>query len=71
MDEYAARDMLRRSAALLRLDTFKPVMIDNPDRRWWQVWKPRRVLDPELRKTFAEQPETVRFRRPPPFPSDE
>lgn len=35
-----ARAILRRS---LTMD--EPVWQENPDRRWWQFWKPRSVID--------------------------
>lgn len=27
-------------------------MIKNPDRKWWQVWKPYRVVDPRFSDIF-------------------
>lgn len=25
----------------------KPITIDNPDKKWWQFWKPDHILDPK------------------------
>lgn len=31
-----------------------PLTITNPDRRWWQWWKPKRVRNPEALRHFED-----------------
>jgi hypothetical protein len=28
-------------------------IVKNPNRRWWQIWKPKRIPNPTLPKTFV------------------
>lgn len=39
--------------------TWTPVYIRNPDRRWWQWRKPRRLLNPDLPPLF--EPNDILF----------
>lgn len=39
--------------------SWTPIYIPNPDRRWYQFWKSRRVFNPDTRGIFEEANEIL------------
>lgn len=42
--EYFKTKMFKQSGEFLKL--WQPEFIKNPDRRWWQFWKPMKIKNP-------------------------
>ena len=54
------RDAQARLIAMMsNTKAFAPVVIRNPDRRWWQFWKPKTIY---VGRPLPETTDTIRFR---------